>query len=100
HQKRYLERLLTQTYDFNNLTHAFSKFFRERQNSLEFEDPEMNQAVKHIWDAFMAENSNTQKFQRQLLQLLASGEDNKLLERLEKGSDYYYTFLKDSLKKL
>lgn len=100
HQKRYLERLLTQTYDFNNLTHAFSKFFRERQNSLEFEDPEMNQAVKHIWDAFMAENSNTQKFQRQLLQLLASGEDNKLLERLEKGSDYYYNFLKDSLKKL
>jgi len=100
HQKRYLEKLLVQTFDFKELTGAFNTFTTQTQNSLEFEDAEMQQAVQLIQMEIVKESANTVKFQRQLLQLLGAGEEERLLERLEKGSQYYSALLEDCLKKL
>ena len=100
HQKKYVERLLVGTFDFKELANAFKVFVTQTQNSLEFEDVEMQQAVQILQTEIVKESGNTLKFQRQLLQLLASGEEEKLIERLEKGSRYYSALLEDCLKNL
>lgn len=100
HQKKYLEKLLVHTFDFRELLQAFKTFATQTQKSLEFEDAEMQQAVQLIEAQIIQENDNTLKFQRQLLQLLASGDEDRLLGRLEKGSNYYSALLEDGLKKL
>ena len=100
HQKRYLEKLLVQTFDFKELKDAFKTFVTQTQNSLEFEDAEMQQAVQLIQMEIVKESENTLKFQRQLLQLLGTGDEERLLDRLEKGSQYYSALLEDCLKKL
>src|SRR5690606_15416613 len=99
HQKRYLEKLLFKTFDFKELKDAFKTFVAQTQNSLEFEDAEMQQAVPLIQMEIVKEGDNTLKFQRQLLQLLGSGDEERLLERLEKGSQYYSRLLEDCLKR-
>jgi hypothetical protein len=100
YQKRYLEKLLVQTFDFKELMAVFKAFATQTQSSLEFEDEEMQQAVQILQTEIVKENGNTLKFQRQLLQLLGSDEEERLIERLEKGSRYYSSILEDCLKKL
>lgn len=100
HQKKYVEGLLIKTFDFKELVVVFSDFLKESNTSMEFEDVEMQQAVQNILQELVKEMDNTSKYQRQLLVLFQSGEQEKLLERLEKGSQYYSDLLKAGLKKL
>lgn len=100
HQSKYVEKLLVQTFDFRELNHAFKTFVVETSSSMTFEDVEMQQAIALIQVDILSESSNTLKFQRQLLQLSACGEEDVLLERLEKGSQYYSTLLQGCLKRL
>src|SRR5690606_4771361 len=74
HQNKYLEKLLIQTYDFNELTDAFKTFTSETKNRLEFEDEEMQQAVQIIHAESNRESENTLHSQRHLLQLRGAGE--------------------------
>ena len=60
----------------------------------------MQKAIPLIYEGFLQEGENTYKFQRQLLQILLSNEEEKLLERLEKGSQYYSKLLESSLKNI
>lgn len=93
HQMRYVEKLLIETFDFSLITKAIKYFLNDTESSFEFEDVEMRSAIPKILEAINQESDNTIKFQRQLIQLLASGENEKLSERLQKGSNYYQSFL-------
>src|SRR5690554_5729214 len=100
HQKKYVERLLVHTFDFKELVYGFQTFSKDSQGSMEFEDPAIQLAMPQIQSNILTESENTLKYQRQLLGLLKGSEQEKLLERLEKGSSYYSNLLKESLKKL
>jgi len=100
HQRRYVERLLAHTFDFSELVEGFQIFSKESHSSMEFEDPEMQVAMQIVQADVLQENKNTLKYQRQLLGLLQENEQDRLLERLEKGSRYYSDLLKICLKKL
>ena len=67
---------------------------------MEFEDQEMQKTIPEIHQSISDEDSNTYKFQRQLLYLLQTNEENHLMDRLEKGSEYYFKLLKGLLQKL
>jgi len=100
HQKKYVERLLVHTFNFRELIDGFQTFLKDSQGSMEFEDPEMKQAMPQIQSDIITESRNTVKYQKQLLWLLQENEREKLLERLEKGSRYYSDLLKVCLKKM
>ena len=100
HQKKYMTKLLESTFEFGEILQAITVFNKDFGGSTEFEDPEMQKAVSEIYEGILQENENTYKFQRQLLQILQLNDEEKLLERLEKGSLYYAKLLQESLKKL
>jgi hypothetical protein len=100
HQRKYMSKLLESTFDFGEIINSLDTFSKDFGGTMEFEDAEMQKAVPLIYEAFLQEGENTYKFQRQLLQILQINEEEKLLDRLEKGSQYYAKLLQESLKKL
>ncbi|MGY6744488.1 MAG: helix-turn-helix domain-containing protein [Cecembia sp.] len=98
HRKTYLEKLVVETFHFSDLMKITKDFLKETESGFEFEDLEMRIAIPTFLGCFEQEADNTQIFQRQLLHLLHLKDENKLIERLEKGSVYYGKFLKDQLK--
>lgn len=100
HQRRYMARLLESTFDFGEIINSLQTFSKDFGGTMEFEDAEMQKAIPLIYEGFLQEGENTYKFQRQLLQILQSNEEEKLLERLEKGSQYYSKLLESSLKNI
>lgn len=100
HQYLYIQKLLVNTFDFSPIIENMEAFSKESDSTMEFEDPEMRAAISKIYDSILVEGENTYKFQRQLIYLLQQKEENHLLERLEKGSEYYFRLLKDVLKQL
>lgn len=100
YQMRYVEKLLIETFDFSLISKVLKYFLNDTESSFEFEDLEMRSAIPKILEAINLESDNTIKFQRQLIQLLIAGENEKLNERLEKGSNYYQSFLITEWKNL
>ena len=100
HQLLYIQKLLESTFDFSELIQSIEIFRKETESSLEFEDPEMRAALPSIYESILEEGPNTFKFQRQLVALLHHKDEPRLMERLEKGSNYYAVLLKGNLKKL
>ena len=100
HQRKYMAKLLESTFDFGEILQAITTFNKDFSGTMEFEDPEMQRAIPEIYEGILQEGENTYKFQRQLLQILQVNEEEKLLDRLEKGSQYYAKLLKESLRKL
>lgn len=100
HQKSYIRKLLESAFNFDEIIRSFDAFSKEFDNSLKFEDPEIESAIAKIHKEILNEESNSFKFQRQLLGLLQQKDENNLMDRLEKGSEYYSNLLKESLKKL
>lgn len=99
-QKIYIQKLLIKTFSFSEIIENLKAFLEESENSMEFEDQEMQEAIPKLLQSVSDQDSNTYKFQRQLLYLLQTNEENHLMDRLEKGSEYYFKLLKDLLKKL
>lgn len=100
HQWTYIEKLLIDTFDFQELSFAMSDFIKSNESSREFEDQEMREAIPQLRDIISQERKNTQVFQTQLIALLHQQQEEKLLERLEKGSQYYSQILGSCLQKL
>lgn len=100
HQRKYISRLLEITFDFGEIINSLNTFIKDFGGTMEFEDAEMQKAIPLIYEGFLQEGENTYKFQRQLLHILQTNEEEKLLERLEKGSQYYAKLLQESLKGL
>ncbi len=89
HQSRYVASLVESTFDFRFILKDLEYFQKDHESSMEFEDAEMVEAIPEIIRVIAAEKPNTGKFQRQLVYLLHSGEEEKLQDRLAKGSEYY-----------
>lgn len=94
-QRNYLHRLLSATFDFSPIEKQL-QYFAKNQGSTEFEDESMRNAMQRIGAAFLDERENTQKFCKQLLYYLYQNNAAKLLERLQKGSDYYQKFIRNN----
>jgi hypothetical protein len=100
HQKRYLEKLLKETFDILELIRTTKQFLKDTESSFEFEDLQMRIAIPQFLGSLEQELDNTQIFQRQLVQLLNTEDEKKLTDRIKKGGAYYSKFLEEQLKSL
>lgn len=100
HQNQYLGQLLNRSFDFTGILRDLEYFQKNQESSLEFEDPEMLVAIPEVFQLLAEERENTQRFGRQLLQLLQTQQEDKLMERLEKGGQYYRELLSKTLKRI
>lgn len=101
-QANYLRSLLTSTFDLNDLLKVIGKV-REKHESEkagQFEDEEMRGALAKLADDILAEVGNTEKFKQQLQHYLFHSENEKLLDRISKGSEYYIKFVEARLRDL
>lgn len=99
-QQHYLAKLLKQTFEFSDVVNLINRIKNDKEKSIEFDDPEMRSAVTLLGERFNAETSNTEAFRNQLNRLLRNSEFDQLLERIQKGSTYYDSFLKESMKQV
>lgn len=100
HQNQYLGQLVNRSFDITGILKDLEYFQKNQENSLEFEDPEMLVAIPEVFQLLAEERENTQRFARQLLQLLQTQQEDKLMERLEKGGQYYRELLSKILKRI
>jgi len=100
HQRRYVEKLLLETFSLEELSKVTKNFMKDNESNLEFEDREMLQAIPLLLENLGSEIENTLRFQKQLVQLLFAKDEAKLLERLEKGASYYAAYLERQLNHL
>lgn len=100
HQNQYLGQLLNRSFDFKGILQDLEYFQKNQESSLEFEDPEMLVAIPEVFQLLAEEKENTQRFARQLFQLLQTQQEDKLMERLEKGGQYYRELLSKTLKRI
>lgn len=99
-QKLYLYKLLNDSFDFSSIVSQVKYAQEKNAGKLEFEDGEMQAALENLRQSLLAEESNTQKFRLQLSRLLQQEEKETLLDRIQKGSNYYLGFLRQRLREL
>ena len=99
-QANYLQRLLASSFDFSNIEQQLGYFNTNKKGKLEFEEESLRTMIPELKERFLDEKINTAKFRNQLLRLVQEGEYAQLNERLEKGVNYYASFLQHALKKL
>jgi len=100
HQRKYVEKLLNTTFDFDDIIRSITSFLKGFDSSMGFEDIEMQKAMPLVYEEIILEKENTLKFKRQLLGLMQEHDEKKLLDRLEKGSAYYSKLIESSLERL
>ncbi len=103
-QTNFLNSLLAETFNLSSVIQQVSYCQNKIGIKMEFEDAEMRVALEELQKKLSAEQPVTATFRKQIEQLLAPstrGENNeKLLERIEKGSEYYLKFLQERNKEL
>jgi hypothetical protein len=99
-QAHYLERMLSATFDFSDVIRAIEAIVRKDEGGGQFEDEEMRSALEVIATDIRSESENTQKFIQQLRHLLHINDNQRLLERIEKGTGYYVSFVEKNLRLL
>ncbi|TFV92355.1 helicase [Algoriphagus kandeliae] len=100
HRERYLQKITQETFDFEPFLKELTHFQKDQESSFEFEDEQMQTALPWVKEQIQSELVNSSRFQNQLLHLLSAGNKEMLLERLQKGSDYYEEKLLAILKRL
>ena len=86
-QQKFLQRLLSSTFDFSAIEKQMEYLQNKQSGSMEFDDESMQQAMGIIKRRFEVEKKNTDIFKNQLAKLLQQNNQEKLLERINKGSD-------------
>ncbi|UZD24141.1 AAA family ATPase [Algoriphagus halophytocola] len=99
-QQNYITSLLDGSFDLQSLLSELQGFQRKHDSTMEFEDPEMQVAVKDMTTLVAGQQNTAYRFGNQLRLLLQQNDQSKLVERLEKGTAYFQDFLKDVLRKL
>lgn len=100
HQNQYLGLLLSRSFDMKLILREIDFFQRNQESSMKFEDPEMLVAISEVAQLVAEEQVNTDRFGRQLIQLLQTQQELILMERLEKGGQYYIALLSRLLKRV
>ena len=99
-QMNFLKMLLLQSFDFSEIINQIEYTQNKFGVKMEFEDEEMQTALQKLKESFLAEKLVTNRFKIQITKLLQENQHEKLLERIEKGSNYYLRFLNKHTKEL
>ncbi|MCK5138082.1 MAG: helix-turn-helix domain-containing protein [Bacteroidales bacterium] len=99
-QRKFLERLLTTTFDFSDIAKQLNFLQNNKAGKMEFEDESMQQAIGILQGRIKDEKNNTTIFKKQLQTLLKQNYPEKLLERIARGSAYYSAFMEENLRQL
>ncbi len=98
-QRIFLQQILGNTFDFTSLTKDI-KYVQKDQLEEGFGEATMKPVLTQIIESLESERINTEKFRRQLNDLLATGNHQQLMERIVKGGTYYRTFLFGNIRLL
>ncbi len=98
-QRDYLARLMSKTFDFEELVNEI-QYITKKRDEEPAEPASVGTVLEGLRAALVAEEDNTGRFRNQLLTLLDAGHRDQLLERLGKGSAYYLKVLAIAQKSL
>lgn len=98
-QRQYMAQLLAQTFSFDGLLKEIN-YVEKNKEPERLEDPTMKPVLVQITEALINEMANTERFTNQLLNLMTQASRDQLLERIEKGSNYYSKLVLDQLRLL
>jgi energy-coupling factor transporter ATP-binding protein EcfA2 len=98
HQQQYLFQLVERTFELDSLIGALIQFQKDQDSSLEFEEESMQADLPALYRLLDVERENTRKFRQRLQYLIQNREEERLLERLEKGAAYYLELLLEGMK--
>ena len=99
-QVEFISFLVNKTFEFESLSKEIGYVTKTRTESATLNEVSMKPVLEQLISAFDAERENTNKFRRQLQMLVQSNDQDQLIERIKKGSDYYQNFLWDNVKLL
>lgn len=99
-QLQFIEELISKTFEFDTVIKEIAYIKKTNDVSAAFEEDSMKPVLEQIHESLNAEIQNTQKFRKQLTELLQSNNKDQLLSRLKKGSEYYNHFLYSIVKLL
>lgn len=99
-QKDFISQLIERTFDFDGLIKEIDYVNKHKNEIATLADESMQPVLTQLSQAFHAEKENTTKFKRQLRNLLEEGNAPQLVDRMQKGGDYYRTLVFQALKKL
>ncbi len=99
-QRLFLEQLLVSTFDFRDLLDRIGQLKQDKEAGMEFKDDSMKATLDVIREKLESETTNTENFRKQLLRLLRENDSEALGDRIERGSKYYASMLKDLMKQL
>lgn len=97
-QANYLFQLVERTFELDSLIAALIQFQKEQDSSLEFEEEALQEDLPALYQLLDVERENTRKFRQQLQFLIQNKEEERLLQRLDKGSAYYLELLLEGMK--
>lgn len=92
-QQAYLSQLIESTFEFESLLASLAQFDRDQETSLEFEEDDLRNDLPAIFELLEKERENTRKFRQQLQVLNQAKNEEKLLDRVDKGTAYYLDLL-------
>lgn len=92
-QMDYLKQLVIKTFDFDLLEKECVSHGANEIKIEEDQSGERKTLAEHLRQSLTSERENTNKFRRQLFQLLESKDNVQFLIRLEKGCQYYRNLL-------
>ncbi|MHA7128972.1 helix-turn-helix domain-containing protein [Algoriphagus namhaensis] len=99
-EQAYVHQLLNTVFSLDTLRLDVDSFLKKSADSMEFEDPEMQQAMPGLVKALAEQAGIAQRFTQQLRSLLVKGDFKLLQERLDKGAVYFLEFLEKTLERL
>lgn len=99
-RRRFLAQSLMNAFDFSPLHKGVDYMLKKFESKLNFEDEYLRGALGQYRLLLAEEEANSRKFQAQLQQLLAADRADQVLERLERGSQYYRQKLSGWLQQL
>jgi uncharacterized protein YpbB len=92
-QLEYIRQLVSRTFDFEAIEKECAYILRTRKGTSGFEEESMQPVVEQVMRSLLKEKDNTARFKNQLLALLQAQNQEQLLERIKKGTDYYKCIL-------
>jgi hypothetical protein len=97
-QFAYLLHLAENTFEFESIMQSLNQFDKESESSLEFDEEDIRKDIPDIYRLFEAELENSRKFRAQLAALIHTQNEEKLLDRVEKGTGYYLDLLEKAIE--
>jgi hypothetical protein len=91
-QQQYISELLDRTFDFTMLVKDI-RYIQKDNGENAFEEQTMKSVLTQVVESLEAEQTNTERFRRQLADLMTQLNSQGLLDRIQKGSDYYKNHL-------